>query len=416
MSNIKVIDTIHTDKSMDFIMNDIVNEKKKGNIILVATIERAIELKKRYKLANLTLFTDETKDEYGFTCTYSAEKMAKIGCRMVENHKNIITDRKFFEYISSKTKRLLLENKYTLIIEHCENVFNISELDPIDFGMLERAGIWNCSENGLVTVGEDKYLDKNGKFARELENTRCMQSYIFDSNHTISYIGKYMFSMFDSVILLTTFFDYSIMGYGTALDKVKYLHYRIEEGKMVEGREDYNEARNIVNNFVEVYKGKCNLVGESDDFLRQNWFKSDQYEEDREILGKNMYKYFRVITDSVSKDFMWTMDRKVDTAHTMAIVQNRLPKKCFLDYMDNHSDSMKDRGVLEFCADVRMPKTTEILFVNHGIRVNLNMFSVSILVQWILRSRAANGEHVKLYLPSQRMRNLLIRWENGEKL
>ena len=49
-------------------------------------------------------------------------------------------------------------------------------------------------------------------------------------------------------------------------------------------------------------------------------------------------------------------------------------------------------------------------FKEHGVTVDNNTFALSQLLQWIWRSAIRNGEPVDLYLPSSRMRRLLMNW------
>ena len=46
----------------------------------------------------------------------------------------------------------------------------------------------------------------------------------------------------------------------------------------------------------------------------------------------------------------------------------------------------------------------------HGIEVDEDMYALSIMVQWIWRSAIREGGEVNLYIPSRRMRELLVGW------
>lgn len=53
-------------------------------------------------------------------------------------------------------------------------------------------------------------------------------------------------------------------------------------------------------------------------------------------------------------------------------------------------------------------------FAGYGIKVDQEAFALSQLLQWIWRSAIRNGEPVKLYLPSARMRRILREWLEDE--
>lgn len=49
-------------------------------------------------------------------------------------------------------------------------------------------------------------------------------------------------------------------------------------------------------------------------------------------------------------------------------------------------------------------------YQKHGIEVDEDAYALSIMVQWIWRSAIRDGDDIGLYIPSRRMRNLLINW------
>ena len=58
-----------------------------------------------------------------------------------------------------------------------------------------------------------------------------------------------------------------------------------------------------------------------------------------------------------------------------------------------------------------MPPIKQYLERN-GATINEDMYALSELVQWTFRSRIREGEPINLYIPSERMRDILINWLN----
>ena len=50
----------------------------------------------------------------------------------------------------------------------------------------------------------------------------------------------------------------------------------------------------------------------------------------------------------------------------------------------------------------------------HDITVSEESFALGEMVQWIYRSQIRNGKPITVYVPSKRMRELLIDWLNGK--
>ena len=46
----------------------------------------------------------------------------------------------------------------------------------------------------------------------------------------------------------------------------------------------------------------------------------------------------------------------------------------------------------------------------HGIEADDDIYALSIMVQWIWRSAIRDGDEIYIYVPSKRMRELLIGW------
>ena len=50
------------------------------------------------------------------------------------------------------------------------------------------------------------------------------------------------------------------------------------------------------------------------------------------------------------------------------------------------------------------------LFNKTGIEFDEDGYALSEMIQWIWRSAIREGKPIQLYIPSKRMRNLLIQW------
>ena len=69
-----------------------------------------------------------------------------------------------------------------------------------------------------------------------------------------------------------------------------------------------------------------------------------------------------------------------------------------------------------YIANLFMNVNEKKFYQMHGIEVDEDIYALSIMVQWIWRSAIRDGEKVNLYIPSKRMRTLLINWiENASK-
>ena len=57
-----------------------------------------------------------------------------------------------------------------------------------------------------------------------------------------------------------------------------------------------------------------------------------------------------------------------------------------------------------------MNVSEKLYYKSHGIEVDEDLYALSIMIQWIWRSAIRDGKDIYIYIPSRRMRNLLIKW------
>jgi len=54
------------------------------------------------------------------------------------------------------------------------------------------------------------------------------------------------------------------------------------------------------------------------------------------------------------------------------------------------------------------------LLMKRNVRLDQDTYALAEMLQWIFRSRIRNDEPIDIYVPSERMRSLLIKWLEGE--
>jgi hypothetical protein len=74
------------------------------------------------------------------------------------------------------------------------------------------------------------------------------------------------------------------------------------------------------------------------------------------------------------------------------------------------TNDYRDKTVLAYCVNVFMQTCVKQHFIANGIKVDEERYALSIMVQWIWRSAIRDGKEVWIYVPSKRMRDLLINW------
>ena len=80
------------------------------------------------------------------------------------------------------------------------------------------------------------------------------------------------------------------------------------------------------------------------------------------------------------------------------------------------TNEYKDRNSVAYLINrFENPIITGFLSKN-GAEVNQDIFALSELIQFIWRSQIRDGKPINLYIPSERMRILLLEWLNGDTI
>lgn len=89
--------------------------------------------------------------------------------------------------------------------------------------------------------------------------------------------------------------------------------------------------------------------------------------------------------------------------------------QCFVPFNTRATNEFSDKKALAFLVDVHYDLGVKSFFSDYDIYLDNEKYALNTLLQWLWRSRIRKGEHVHLYIPSQRMRKLLMEWLEYEE-
>ena len=91
----------------------------------------------------------------------------------------------------------------------------------------------------------------------------------------------------------------------------------------------------------------------------------------------------------------------------------------FLQISARATNAYRDRTRLAYMANRFLDTNIKKLFEKRDIKIDPDEFALSEMLQWIWRSAIRDDKPIDLYIPSRRMRDLLIDWieqnKNGGK-
>ena len=186
--------------------------------------------------------------------------------------------------------------------------------------------------------------------------------------------------------------------------RYKYKHQL--ENKDIGSLERYNKYVVEVPNYD--YKSlihiidheKLNDIGKDKYSVSQKWFNDHKYDGLVDKLRRNTTNFFRNITSSSTTDNLWTTYEEFREE-----IKEKGFTKSFIQLSSDSEKDYSDRIYLAYLANNFYPATMQNTF-----DISEDQYALSELLQFMFKSALSKGNEIWIYIPSKRMRNLLIEW------
>ena len=76
----------------------------------------------------------------------------------------------------------------------------------------------------------------------------------------------------------------------------------------------------------------------------------------------------------------------------------------------------RSKTSLAYVANIFMNPIVKNYFRINGIEIDEERYALSEMIQWVWRSAIRGGKPISIYVPSKRMRELLISWLENENI
>lgn len=309
---------------------------------------------------------------------------------------------------------LILDEVPTVVEEHHFNTLS----DKEDFF------------NFYASIGEDGYVywdetahpvdsyKKGSKFYEEM--ILCINKNLIMVNDKLLMweLPVEIFKKFHRVVILTYLFEGSVQKPYFDLFDIVYSKYSVKDKQIVPYFETSKEEKDKIRNLINIIdKDSLNKIGDDYYALSSTWYKDNV-----ELKGKNVYQdrlvknletFYRNYTTAKSDSAMWSTFKDFKSR-----LKGRGYTKGFIPFNIRATNLYINCYGLAYMLNV-FPHTSLTMYFNKrsdNIKIDANMFALSTLIQWIWRSRLRNSmledseRKIDLYIPSSRMRNLLIKW------
>lgn len=327
--------------------------------------------------------------------------------KLLVEGKNIVTTHAMFDRIDETMIDIIRSHNYTLYLDEVHEVIREHYLDEQDLKLLFETKCIEVVDGDLVKWVRDDYTTIDGKFTEFKNLCDLGAMYYYSGKLFLWCFPIRVFQAMRKTYILTYLFEGQLQSAYYKLHNVEYYKkwvVKTESGRFYK-LIDYNETYN--NKYIESIRDKINIYEGHLNFekgitLTTTWYDEKSDKDTLKIIKNNTYNYFRNVVKGKSEENMWT---------TLKDYKNKLKGKGytngFVELNARATNKYKHKKNLAYLYNRYIKPPINNFLVKHNIIFDNRMYAIGDLIQWIFRSAIRDGEQINIYLPSERMRNLL---------
>lgn len=331
---------------------------------------------------------------------------------LIADGENIASTHEAFKLYTPEIKELVREKKYTLIIDESIDLMEELNFSVGDLNTCIRAGYVKIEDDEIKLI-DDSYSGDDANYRKFFSILRCRDLLRFKEGSDILYywlIPTDLMLAFDDVIIMTYMFENQELSALLKSNGVEYAYIGLDKSDGVTrfksgGTYIPEYTRSLKDKVHVLDNDKMNSVGYDEYALSMNWFQKSENADKVQRLKNNVYNYFTNIVGVGSGQRMWS---------TYISAKSKLKGKgysnSFVRFNARAENGYGDRTALVYALNVYMNVGRKLYLTSRGAEIDDDRYALSTMVQWIWRSAIRNGHDIYIYIPSRRMRTLLINW------
>jgi hypothetical protein len=331
---------------------------------------------------------------------------------LLANNKNIVSTHALFKRANDDTKELIHAGNYILILDEVMDVVEQLDLKKDDLKILIDQDMIYIKDN-IIYWNEDKDFDSRYNDIRDMA---LNNSLVFYKDTVLLWTFPVdVFKAFKEVYILTYMFEGQIQKYYYDFFNMEYEPYTVVNDKETgytitaqtnESKEINKAIKTELKSKINIYEGQLNNIGDIDYSLSSSWYDKKSTPTLKK-LKNNILNYFQNIQKSKSNYNMWTTYDK-----HKGKLSGQGYTKGYIACNARATNEYRHKTTLAYTVNRFVNPIIYGFFFEKDITVNQNLYALSEMVQWIWRSAIREGNEINLYIPSKRMRNLLLDWLN----
>lgn len=347
-------------------------------------------------------------DEPG--CDYMSKSEQLKG--LMHQRRNIASTHSLFGIMDEEALKIASEQGYNLIVDESLDIMQVVKVSPKDMKMMTEHLMTVSDEDGLISWTDEKY---EGRFSG-YKKMAAEGTLYFRAGTMYSIMNPAKLMAFDEVYMLTYLFDGQLQR--AYLDYFGFTYTKIGVEKDKRGYFfsdkpdeppplDYTGLIHILAT-DDKERDRMNGVGLERTALSANWFKQ-RWKSHADVcrLRKNLHRFFTIKTKSSAEERLWTTFK--ETEDWLLGDRNRYASN-FLSLNARATNAYKSANCVAYIVNRFVNPNLTKFFATRGIAINSEDFALSEMLQFIWRSAIREDKEINLYIPSSRMRELLVGW------
>lgn len=331
--------------------------------------------------------------------------------KLLDNGEDILSTHSLFQGIDKDTKDKIKQGEYILILDEVMEVVEQLKISKHDIEMLLAKEVIKVDDDGKVHWNREDYKGEFSKYYKPIKNGDV---YLHNDIMILWTFPCDIFDSFKEVYILTYLFKGQVQRYYYDMNNVEYEYKGIKCSGFGDGKHyqlcEYQEIGGAeYKDLINIYQGKLNDIGTSNgknNPLSKSWYDKATKKQPIRTLKDNTYNYFtNVCKGSKSDENMWTTFKDYRNE-----CKGKRYAKGFVNCGARATNDFKHKKNLAYLINRFYNPMIEKFFISRGVTIDQDNWALAELIQWMFRSAIREHQPINIYIPSDRMRRLLIQW------
>lgn len=357
------------------------------------------------------------------------DQFSNLISMLIDKQKICITHA-LFQRIPLGMIELLKNSGYVIILDEVLEIVTDAKISGQTIAIMKGYNLISIDENGIVNWNDEVFDSlPNNEYMYEFQNIRTWSKekrlVLINNKFYFWQFPIELFNCFNVIYILTYLFEYSIMNY---YFKKYDIQYKLKSIKQVDNKyelcEYYKPDLSKYKELVNIYIPKNSKLDKRQiEKNKYGMFSATWYdvlnENDTDIkklhLDITNYRLHYNDLECTQKNSMWTVYKGNDNETQKKLIGSLLKENNFAACNLRSTNLWSDKINLFYLINRYMNPTIKNNYFQYQ-KINEDGYALSEMIQWIWRSAIRNDQKINVFVPSVRMRNILIKWLNDETI